>query len=200
MCILSVIETCQKYSNQVSTLVWAWLGCGDVCRGVALNAEPTVIRCTFIWIPAEALHCRICLVHHHVVEHRLRLQILLLRRAGWNVPRGILSQCNEEEQESKAEMQNFVPMRSTLTTRCMCLGISTVVSSLMRHISVYTLYIRSTKYVIKQVFLPWWRQLATGFSLRNLTFIFLWLCMRSVINKVTMDQVFLQLSSLVSHK
>jgi hypothetical protein len=136
----------------LAALLGAGLGCEDICSRVALIAEHMVIRCFFILFPAEARHCQICLVqHHHVVEHRLRLQVLLSRRAGRSVPMERFSHCNEEEQDSKAEMQHFVPMRSTLTTRYMCLGISTVVSSLLRHISVYTVDIRSTNFVIKQV-------------------------------------------------
>jgi hypothetical protein len=69
------------------------------------------------------------------VEQRLRLQILLSRKAGQNVPRDRFSHC-EEEQQSKAGIQHFVPMRSTLITRCMCLGISTAVSNILWNISV----------------------------------------------------------------
>jgi len=90
----------------------------------------TCSKCLLVSVTAETHPCQRFLVQRHrAVERKLNLPILLLRRAGQSVPEDRCSHCPQEELESRTKMPHFVPMRSTLNTRCMCLGISTAVSS-----------------------------------------------------------------------
>jgi hypothetical protein len=87
-----------------------------------------------LFVTVEDLPCRVCPAyhhhhHHHAVEQWTSRRNLPARRAGQTAPRDRRGHCGEGHPGRRRKLWHFVRMRSTSSTRCMCLGTSTAVST-----------------------------------------------------------------------